>query len=56
MKILKDIWKRITCKHKYPLLETVHGDRIIYLNYTRSIWKCGKCGKIHFSEYLDKVK
>lgn len=54
MKILLDIIKRIRCKHSYRLLETVHGDRIIYLNYTRSIWICDKCKKIHFSEYLDK--
>lgn len=55
IKVIKDMWTRITCKHKYTLKETVHGDRIIHLGYTRSIWLCTKCNKAHFSKYTDKV-
>lgn len=47
--------KRIRCKHSYKLLKTVHGDMIIHLGYKRSIWKCDKCGKLHFSDYLDRM-
>lgn len=55
MRIILDIIKRITCKHNYVLKETVHGDRIIYLGYTRSIWICTKCAKVHFSKHIDRV-
>lgn len=54
-KSLKGLWVRVTCKHDYILKETVHGDRIIHLGYTRSIWVCSKCSKYHYSEYLDKL-
>ena len=47
--------KRLFCHHQYEFLETVHGDRIIHLGYARSIWKCSKCGRVHYSQYLDKA-
>jgi len=48
--------KRLMCHHDYSRIKTIHGDRIIHMGYTRSIWKCGKCGKEAWSQHLDEIK
>jgi len=55
MSILKHMWNNLTCKHVYKKVRTIHGDEIIFLNYSRSEWVCKKCGNIYYSEYLDRI-
>ena len=45
--------KRLFCKHdKLFFIRNVYGDEIIDLGYSRSVWKCEKCGKIIYKGEL----
>lgn len=53
------IFKKIPlfCKHDYDFDSTIHGDMIIQMGGSRSIWKCNKCGKyIHRKEYVNEER
>lgn len=52
MKIITKI-KSLFCEHGYEFIRNVFGDEIIRLNGKRSIWKCKKCGKYHYSPFLE---
>lgn len=45
-------WKKYTCNHDYEYVRNLYGDEINYYNGKRSVWKCSKCGKIEFRDYL----
>ena len=49
------IFKRLWCRHDYIKEHEIYGDRVISLGYKRSIWVCTKCGKEHWSSYLDRM-
>lgn len=53
-----NLLKQLFCKHNYSkCLTNFHGDYIDVVStlkrINRSAWKCSKCGKIGYSEYLD---
>lgn len=54
--MFKGLFKRLTCTHDYKRTKTIHGDKIIYMGYIRSIWVCCKCEKVIWSKYLDEIK
>jgi hypothetical protein len=54
--MIRIFFKRLVCHHDYSRIKTIHGDRIIHMGYTRSIWKCCKCGKEVWSQHLDEIK
>lgn len=48
MKFLKQLF----CKHNYNIfIRNIYGDEVNLLN-SRSICKCSKCGKYHYSKIL----
>jgi hypothetical protein len=49
------MFKKWFCKHDYELVMNIHGDLIIQMGFKRSMWKCAKCGKVKFSDYLNKL-
>lgn len=51
------IFKKLFCKHEGKLehIKDYYGDQINQLpRFTRSEWRCPKCGKILYKEYLSK--
>lgn len=53
MKVIKMIFKRLTCEHKNTTTITnIYGDVITYLK-CRSIRECNDCGKIIKDDRLD---
>lgn len=48
--------KKLLCIHKYEFIRNIYGDEIIHLNYKRSEYKCFKCNKYFYSEYLNNKK
>lgn len=48
--------KQLFCKHNYEKTYSIHGDMIIMTGYKRSVWRCTKCKKHKFSNYLNKLK
>ena len=53
--ILVARYQRLTCKHDYKKIKTVHGDQIIAMGWTRSIWVCEKCKHEYWSGDLNKM-
>lgn len=49
------MFKGLFCKHDYVFVRNIYGDEIIHSGFKRSIWKCSRCGKVKYSEYLDKL-
>ncbi len=54
-----NIIKRLRCKHtNKECMSNFYGDYINIVSYhnkiIRSVWRCKNCGKIIYSEYLDK--
>jgi hypothetical protein len=49
------MFKKWFCKHDYELVMNFYGDTIIHMAFKRSMWKCDKCGKVKFSDYLNKL-
>ena len=47
--------KQLFCKHDYVRVQTIHGDKIIYLGYVRSLWLCNKCDKEFWSKRLNSM-
>jgi len=53
--VLRNIIKRILCKHLYrEKIRTIHGDEIIRINM-RSEWICMDCGKFMYSKKLNEA-
>lgn len=44
--------KNLFCKHDYRHVRNIYGDEIIRGDWKRSEFKCKKCGKIHYEDYL----
>jgi hypothetical protein len=49
------MFKKRFCKHRYELVMNIYGDVIIHIGFKRSMWKCSKCGKVKFSDYLNEL-
>jgi hypothetical protein len=47
-----NILQGLFCSHTYEFVRNIYGDEIRYLGWKRSVWKCSKCNKIKYSEYL----
>lgn len=43
---MKNLVKKIFCKHEYKTTTNLYGDAINYFNGARSLKKCINCGKI----------
>lgn len=52
MNLIK-VFRRMKCKHDYYLLRKAYGDERIHGLYL-STWKCKECGKLRFSEWIDR--
>ena len=52
MNLIK-VFRRMKCKHDYYLLRKAYGDERIHGLYL-STWKCKECGKLRFSEWMDR--
>ena len=46
--------KRLFCKHEYKFVRNLYGDEIIEYGWSRSVWRCNKCGKYYFTKQLHK--
>ena len=51
MKLIKSLF----CKHDYKFVCNIYGDEINCLAGKRSLWKCEKCGKYKYKDYLEPV-
>ena len=49
-----NIIKQLFCKHEYEFVRNIYGDEINHRDGKRSIWKCNKCGKYQYREFLYK--
>lgn len=47
-----NLFRRLFCKHSFDFIRNIYGDEIRYYGWKRSIWKCSKCGKLHYSRNL----
>ena len=54
MRIIKNILKKLFCKHDLVFLRNIYGDEIRYLGYKRSIWECSKCKRIILKDELNR--
>ena len=52
MNIIKQLFKQLFCKHDYEFVRNIYGDEINYCGGYRSLWKCKKCGNLHWRESL----
>lgn len=52
---MSNILKRLFCKHDYQLVRNIYGDEINYTGYKRSIFKCSKCNKYIYRDYLYEI-
>jgi len=41
-----NIFRRLFCKHDFTFMRNLYGDQIIEWNYSRSVWRCSKCGRV----------
>lgn len=46
------ILRRLFCAHSFTFKRNIHGDEIIEAGYMRSVWVCGKCGKVQLRKSL----
>lgn len=52
---IKMFFKRFTCKHtNQTFIRNIYGDEINWTGGKRSIWKCDDCGKVIFSDELNR--
>jgi hypothetical protein len=49
---MRDLIKRLFCKHDYQFVRNIYGDEIITFGWKRSISKCTKCGNYKLFDNL----
>lgn len=56
-KLLNWLRRNMQCllgKHDARFVRNIYGDEIIATGYARSLWKCRRCGKLLYNNYLQK--
>jgi hypothetical protein len=48
---MKKTIKRLLCKHDFKPIRNIYGGHIFFYE-ARSVWKCPKCEKLKFEDFL----